>query len=103
MALNGNLSSWVSVNSVAPQGSVLGPLLFICYVNDIPEVVICTLKMFAVDTKILFQVDSNEDREKLQSDLMNLKEWADTWQLRFSVEKCEVMHLTRKSGNIILT
>ena len=51
-----------------------------------PEVVNCTLKMSADDTKIFNQVDSDEDRDKLQSDLKNLNGWADTWQLRFNVE-----------------
>ena len=48
------------------------------YSNEMPGVVNCTLKMFADDTKIFHQVDSDEDKEKLQSDLMNLSEWADT-------------------------
>ena len=74
VALNGNLSSWTSVNSGVPQDSVLGPPLFICYANDMPEVVHCTLKMFADDTKIFHQVDSDEDRGKLHSDLKTFKE-----------------------------
>ena len=55
---------------VFPQGSVLGPLLFICHVNDTSEVVHSALRMFADDTKIFHQVDGDEDREELQSDLM---------------------------------
>ena len=51
VAVNGNLSSWAPVDSGVPQGSVLGPLLFICYVNDMPEVVHSALRMFADDTK----------------------------------------------------
>ena len=93
VAVNGNLSSWAPVDSGVPQGSVLGPLLFICYVNDMPEVVHSALRMFADDTKIFRQVDSEEDKENLQSDLKTLKDWADTWQLRFNASKCKVMHL----------
>ena len=56
MALNGNLSSWTFVNSGVPQGSALGLLLFICYVNEVPEVVHSTLRIFADATKISIQL-----------------------------------------------
>ena len=62
-AVNGDLSSWAPVDSGVPQGNVLGPLLFIGYVNDMPEVVHNALRMFADDTKTLSQVDSEEDTE----------------------------------------
>ncbi len=91
--VNGNLFNWASVDSGVPQGSVLRPLLFICYINDMPGVVLSTFRMFADDTKIFRQVDSEEDTENLQSDLTKLKDWAGTWQLRFNATKCKVMHL----------
>ena len=62
VALNENLSSWTSVNSGVPRGSVLGPLLFICYVNDMPEVANCTLNMFADDTTIFFIDEGSRTR-----------------------------------------
>ena len=91
--MNGSYSSWAPVNSGIPQGSVLGPLLFICYVNDMPEVVHSAIRMFADDTKIFCLVNDKEDRNKLQLDLERLQCWADKWQLRFNATKCKVMHL----------
>ena len=78
-----------------PQGSVLGPLLFLLYVNDIPEVVHCTLKMFADDTKLYSSVTTPSDVSRLQSDLESLANWSATWQLPFNGAKCRVLHLGR--------
>ena len=97
VAVNGNLSSYASVNSGVPQGSVLGLLLFICYVNNMLEVVHSAVRMLAEDTKIFRQVDSEEEMEDLQSDLKKLKDWADIWQLRFNATQCKVMHLGRNN------
>eukprot|EP00112_Aurelia_sp_Birch-Aquarium-sp1_P026342 Seg9297.1 transcript_id=Seg9297.1/GoldUCD/mRNA.D3Y31 product="putative RNA-directed DNA polymerase from transposon X-element" protein_id=Seg9297.1/GoldUCD/D3Y31 len=69
VVVNGHCSSWAPVNSGIPQGSVMGPLLFICYVNDMPEVVHSAIRMFADDTKIFCQVNDVKDRDKLQLDL----------------------------------
>ena len=93
VVVNGQYSSWAPVNSGIPQGSVLGPLLFICYVNDMPDIVHSAIRMFADDTKIFGLVNDTEDRDKLQMDLERLQCWADKWQLRFNATKCKVMHL----------
>ena len=93
VVVNGSYSSWAPVNSGIPQGNVLGPLLFICYVNDMPEVVHSAIRMFADDTKIFCLVNDKEDRNKLQLDLERLQCWADKWQLRFNMTKCKVIHL----------
>ena len=81
--------------SGVPQGSVLGPLLFLLYVNDIPEVVHCTLKMFADDTKLYSSVTTPSDVSRLQSDLESLANWSATWQLPFNEAMCRVLHLGR--------
>jgi hypothetical protein len=86
-------STWSEVLSGVPQGSVLGPVLFICYINDLPDIVNSFIYMYADDTKLFRRVDNNEDREELQRDLDLLGEWASKWQLRFNVEKCKTMHL----------
>ncbi len=95
VVVNGVPSSWASVDSGIPQGSVLGPLLFICYVNDMPEIVTSMIKMFADYTKLFAECKNDEDREKLQSDLESLQEWSRTWQIRFNADKCKVMHMGR--------
>ena len=93
VCVNGATSSWNSVLSGIPQGSVLGPVLFICFVNDMPEAVENFIRMFADDTKIFAAVRNASDGEKLQRDLQRLQEWTKVWQLRFNTGKCKVMHL----------
>ena len=79
--------------SGVPQGSVLGPLLFLLYVNDISDLVQSNLKMFADDIKIYRAIYSTSDSLLLQQDLDKLSEWAQKWLLRFSVPKCVVLTL----------
>ena len=92
VSVKGSLSSWLAVLSGVPQGSVLGPLLFLIFINDIPEWVQNSIKMFA-DTKIWAKIQKMEDKEALQSDLDNLVEWSQKWLLAFNIEKCKVMHI----------
>ena len=68
--INGLNSNWSPVNCGEPQGSVLGPILFVIYINDIDEGVCNHLLKFADDTKLFSQVASCEDTEKLQRDLI---------------------------------
>ena len=79
--------------SGVPQGSVLGPLLFVIYINDIDDCVTGRILKFADDTKIYRTVTSADDVSDLQSDLSNLVEWSKEWQMIFNVEKCKVMHM----------
>ena len=85
-------SEWEIVKSGIPQGSVLGPLMFVIFINDLPDAVSSTIKIFADDTKIYRKVNNDEDREILQNDINKLQEWAQTWQLHFNASKCKVMH-----------
>ena len=89
ISVKGGSSSWKDVLSGVPQGSVLGPILFILYINDLPEVVNSIVKIFADDTKI-YNKDSNSDI--IQQDLDALCTWAQIWQLRFNVKKCKTVH-----------
>jgi len=73
--------------------SVLGPLLFIVYINDTDDQINSRLLKFADDTKIYFKVNSPENIERLKEDLCKLVSWSKEWQMLFSVEKCKVMHL----------
>jgi len=90
VVLNGHLSSWVPVVSGVPQGSVLGPLLFILYVNDIPDMTECNVRMFANDTKIYSVIWNFDDHLKLQSDVDRLLRWSHLWLLRFNIAKCRI-------------
>ena len=80
-----------AVTSGIPQGSVLGPILFIVYINDLPDVIKSYCKIFADDTK-LFRSISNNTNLELQSDLNALQSWSEKWQLQFNAAKCKVIH-----------
>ena len=69
VVINGTCSEWVSVKSGVPQGSVLGPLLFLLYVNDIPDSISCSLKLFADDVKIYSTIQGPLDIVHLQHNL----------------------------------
>ena len=91
--VNGEESEAAPVLSGIPQGSVLGPLLFVIYINDLPECVTSDLYLFADDTKILKHITSEEDALRLQSDIDSLEKWSQKWLLRFHPEKCHVLTL----------
>jgi hypothetical protein len=94
VVLNGETSSWSDVLSGVPQGSVLGPTLFVIYINDMPDVVKSTIKLFADDAKIYRILKSPaDDAEVLQADLRELEKWTTTWQMAFNPSKCQVMYI----------
>ena len=83
VVLKGETSCWEKVMSGVPQGSVLGPLLFIIYINDIDSNIVATLSKFADDCKIMHKVSTEEDTNAVQSDINRLGSWSDKWQLVF--------------------
>jgi hypothetical protein len=94
VVLNGKHSSWMEVLSGVPQGSVLGPILFLIFINDLDAEVrmIEVVKKFADDTKIGKTVQSEEDKLELQRAIDSLTEWAEKWGMAFNVAKCKIMH-----------
>ena len=97
--VSGSYSDWSPVTSGVPQGSCLGPVLFVIFINDLPEVVESLVQMYADDTKLFSEVDNQQQRLILQKDLTSLVEWADKWQLRFNADKCHTVHLGSKNNN----
>ena len=95
VGIRGTYSSWSAVTSGVPQGTILGPILFLIYVNDIPNIVKSSVKLFA-DTKIYRELSHDSDTSVLQSDLDSLEEWTRNWQVKFNPEKCEVMRISHK-------
>ena len=92
--VDGALSQYGDVVSGVPQGSVLGPVLFLLFINDLPDV--CknaTLKMFADDSKIYFKCGRVENRHKLFSDVFRVFDWFKRNQLKVAIDKCGVLHL----------
>ena len=95
--MKGVCSEWRRVWSGVPQGSVLGPTLFLVYINDLLSGLNSEGKLFADDVKLYRKVMCPEDRENLQDDLCKLAEWSDKWMLEFNKEKCKVMHIGKKN------
>ncbi|KAF2353570.1 Reverse transcriptase domain [Trinorchestia longiramus] len=81
------------VTSGVPQGRVLGPLLFIIYINHLDVGIISKINKFADDTKLCHRAFTERDRATIQSDLNRLLHWTETWQMNFNTEKCSVMHV----------
>ena len=76
MNVNGETSKEAAVTSGIPQGSMLGPLLFVVYINDLPQHVSNQVRIFADDTKLFTQSDHDEARQSLQNDLDCLHQWS---------------------------
>jgi hypothetical protein len=84
------------VESGVPQKSVLGPSLFLYYINDMPENIKSTVRLFADDTIVYLTITSDVDRVRLQEDLDRLAHWEQTWKISFHPEKCNIMSITKK-------
>ena len=102
VVIRGENSEAFDVTSGVPQGSVLGPILFLIFINDLPQEVISPLSLFADDSKFFSRIISERNRtetnnangnETLQEDLNKIKEWAIKWKMEFNIDKCKIMHL----------
>ena len=92
VVVNGSKSAEEDVTSGIPQGSVLGPLLFLIYINDLPEEVSTNAKL-CYDSKLSNIIASQNDPAELQEDLTSLSHWSSKWQLPFNTDKRKVMHM----------
>ena len=101
--VDGCSSAWGEVTSGVPQGSVLGPILFLIFINDLETGVMSWILKFADDTKIYRSISSDEDRKQLQRDLDTLVAWAKEWLMMFNEKKCKSMHLGRGNSQHVYT
>jgi len=97
VCLQGELSGWLDVTSGVPQGSVLGPVLFLIFINDLDSGIVNWILKFADDTKIYSCLREAKDCDMLQDDLDLLYAWSNEWQMQFNVDKCKVMHIGKKN------
>jgi hypothetical protein len=95
--INGSYSKWSPVISGIPQGSILGPLLFIIYINDLPEIIekFANMALFADDAKISKHIVNKQDSSSLQMAFTELYKWSEKWMLKLNIGKCKVLSLSR--------
>ena len=99
---DGSASTAKHVISGVPQGTVLGPLLFLVYINDLPSHVQSTPRLFADDCLLYRRINARSDCDILQNDLDRLQEWVAIWQMCFNPDKCEVLRVTWRTRNAIV-
>jgi hypothetical protein len=99
--VGGESSTEARVTSGVPQGSVLGPALFLVFINDLPDDVTSSVRLFADDTIVYRNIKSTKDCEALQKDLDTLERWENEWQMEFHPDKCNVIRITRAKKPII--
>ena len=97
VVVEGEHSVSVSVESGVPQGTVLGPLMFLCHINDLPDSVKSTVRLFADDCLLYHPIRSDKEHLVLQNDLHELEKWADLWGMKFNAKKCYILSVRQKS------
>jgi len=98
--INSCLSNWANVVSGIPQGSILGPLLFIIYINELPNIWDSQLFLYADDAKVYRQIYNSQDKENLQHDLIKLNSWDDNWLIKLNISTCKKVSYGRYTENI---
>ena len=101
VVVDGEESDVGRVESGVPQGSVLGPSLFLFYINDLPENLNSTVRLFADDTIVYLTITSASDGQTLQEDLNKLATWEHLWKMEFHPDKCTVLTVSKKKNPII--
>ncbi len=100
VVIEGVASAWSPLTSGVPQGSILGPLLFVMFINDLPDNVSpgTVSSLYADDSKLSREIRSKEECQCLQEDLNQLEKWSDESRMRFNTDKCKVLTISRKQA-----
>jgi hypothetical protein len=99
--VNGMKPQWHKVTSGIPQGSVLGPLLFAIFINDLPEWLKSDVFLFADNTNIFREIKDDSDASIIQSDFNELFKWSEIWLLKFHPDKCKVLPVLNKNKQYV--
>ena len=102
VVVDGEVSNWKAILSGVPQGSVLGPILFLIYINDLDDDITSKVLKFADDTKVFRKIKSDADRQHLQDDLNKFIEWSEKWQMLFNFGKCKCLHTGHGNEDTVL-
>ena len=101
VVLNGQASDWASVLAGVPQGSILGPMLFLIFINDIVKHIGCTIRLFADDTSLYIIVDCPlQEGQLLNRDLNAISIWANSWLVTFNPSKTLFMRISQKKNSV---
>ena len=105
VVVDGIHSEWLDVTSGVPQGSILGPMLFLTYINDLPKYTVhhSPIAMFADDSKLFRIIKDEVDHNNLQDDLLELSHWSSDWMMNFNASKCKVLNISRKVNKVELS
>jgi retron-type reverse transcriptase len=99
VVINGETSDTKSINAGVPQGSILEPMFFLIYINDIVNNISCNTKLFADDTPLYLVVDNEyEAAEQLNKDIESIQQWSQKWLIKFNPDKTEIMTISRKTS-----
>ena len=96
-------SSSITVTSGVPQGTVLGPLLFILYLNELPEGIPSQVSLLADNCLLYWEINTINDCQELQKDINTLCNWESMWQMKISIDKCYIMHVTHERNPLLMT
>ena len=101
--LEGVSSSYITVTSGVPQGTLLGPILFILYLNDLPEGISSQVRLLADDCVLYREINALNDCQDLQMYINTLCTWESKWQFKFYFDKCYIMHVAHEGSPLLVT
>ena len=103
VVLEGVSSSYITETSGVPQGKVLRPLLFILCLNDLPKGIYSYVRLLADDCMLYREINTLNGCQDLQRDIDTLCKWESKWQMKLSIDKCYIMHVTHKWNALLMT